>query len=380
VRRELVFNKRLFKNLDYVLIGNIILIMGLSLLILSSATANITADPLFYVKKHLLSIGLGVVCAVFIMTIDYKKLMKYDKYIYLLLIILLLAVDIKGIASHGSQQWLSLGPFIFQPSEMGKLMLIIFFASYFVNRQGELKTLKDLIPSFLYFSVPFILILVQDMGTALVYLVIFFGMLYMAGAKSSLLLGIIGSGLAVVILAIGLHLSPLQLPLPLEEYQINRLTSFLDPYNDPHGTGYHIIQSLVAVGSGGLLGKGLHHGTQVQLNFLPEHHTDFIFAVVGEELGFVGAAFVLLLYYILLSRTLKAAVQSPDPFGRLIVIGVLCMWLFHILENVGMAIGLMPVTGIPLPFLSHGGSFMITNLMAIGLILSVQLRRENILF
>jgi hypothetical protein len=210
--------------------------MGLSLLILSSATANITADPLFYVKKHLLSIGLGVVCAVFIMTIDYKKLMKYDKYIYLLLIILLLAVDIKGIASHGSQQWLSLGPFIFQPSEMGKLMLIIFFASYFVNRQGELKTLKDLIPSFLYFSVPFILILVQDMGTALVYLVIFFGMLYMAGAKSSLLLGIIGSGLAVVILAIGLHLSPLQLPLPLEEYQINRLTSFLDPYNDPHGT------------------------------------------------------------------------------------------------------------------------------------------------
>jgi rod shape determining protein RodA len=200
VRRELVFNKRLFKNLDYVLIGNIILIMGLSLLILSSATANITADPLFYVKKHLLSIGVGVVCAVFIMTIDYKKLMKYAKYFYLLLIILLLAVDIKGIASHGSQQWLSLGPFVFQPSEMGKLMLIIFFASYFVNRQGELKKLKDLIPSFLYFSVPFILILVQDMGTALVYLVIFFGMLYMAGAKPSLLLGIIGSGLAVVIL------------------------------------------------------------------------------------------------------------------------------------------------------------------------------------
>jgi hypothetical protein len=216
--------------------------------------------------------------------------------------------------------------------------------------------------------------------TALVYLVIFFGMLYMAGAKPSLLLGIIGSGLAVVILAIGLHLSPLQLPLPLEEYQINRLTSFLDPYNDPHGTGYHIIQSLVAVGSGGLLGKGLYHGTQVQLNFLPEHHTDFIFAVVGEELGFVGAAFVLLLYYVLLSRTLKAVVQSPDPFGRFIVIGIVCMWLFHILENVGMAIGLMPVTGIPLPFLSHGGSFMITNLMAIGLILSVQLRRENILF
>ncbi|HBG22081.1 MAG TPA: rod shape-determining protein RodA [Peptococcaceae bacterium] len=376
----MVFNKRLFKNLDYVLIGNIILIMALSLLILSSATVNMSSDPLLYVKKHLVSIGLGVVCAVFIMAFDYKKVMKYDKYIYLLLIALLLAVDIRGIVSHGSQQWLSLGPLIFQPSEVGKLLLIIFFASYFVKRQGQLNTLKDMIPSFLIFSVPFILILVQDMGTAIVYVVIFFGMLYMAGAKPSIVLGIIGTGLAVVILTFSLHLSPLQLPLPLEDYQISRLTSFLDPYSDPYGTGYHIIQSLVAIGSGGLLGKGLYHGTQVQLNFLPEHHTDFIFSVVGEELGFVGAAVVLLLYYILLSRTLKVAAQSPDQFGRLIVIGIVCMWLFHILENAGMAIGLMPVTGIPLPFLSHGGSFMITNLMAIGLILSIQLRRENILF
>ncbi|HBI27666.1 MAG TPA: rod shape-determining protein RodA, partial [Peptococcaceae bacterium] len=204
----MVFNKRLFKNLDYVLIGNIILIMALSLLILSSATVNMSSDPLLYVKKHLVSIGLGVVCAVFIMAFDYKKVMKYDKYIYLLLIALLLAVDIRGIVSHGSQQWLSLGPLIFQPSEVGKLLLIIFFASYFVKRQGQLNTLKDMIPSFLIFSVPFILILVQDMGTAIVYVVIFFGMLYMAGAKPSIVLGIIGTGLAVVILTFSLHLSP----------------------------------------------------------------------------------------------------------------------------------------------------------------------------
>ncbi|HHV34528.1 MAG TPA: rod shape-determining protein RodA [Syntrophomonadaceae bacterium] len=374
------FNKRLLKNLDYVLIGNIILIMSMSLLILSSATANIAADPLFYVKKHLLSIGLGVICAVLIISFDYTKLLRYDKYIYLLLIILLLVVDIKGIVAKGGRQWLALGPFVFQPSEFGKIMFIICFATFLVKRKGELKTLRDLIPSFLYFAVPFLLIVIQDLGTALVYLVILFGMLYIAGAKPSLLLGIIGSGLAVVILAVGLHLSPLQLPLPLEDYQINRLTAFIDPYKDPHGTGYHIIQSLVAVGSGGPFGKGLYHGTQVQLNFLPEHHTDFIFSVVGEELGFVGAAFILLLYYILLSRTLRTAFQARDLFGRLVVGGIVCMWLFHIFENVGMAIGLMPVTGIPLPFLSHGGSFMITNLAAIGLILNVQLRRENMLF
>jgi rod shape determining protein RodA len=379
-RQELAFNKRLLKNLDYVLIGNIILIMGLSLLILSSATANIAADPLFYVKKHLISIGLGVICAVIIISFDYTKLMRFDKYIYLLLIILLVVVDIKGIVSHGARQWLSLGPFVFQPSEFGKIMMIICFASFLVKRQGELRTLKDLIPSFLYFSVPFLLIVLQDLGTALVFVVILFGMLYIAGAKPSLLLGIIGTGLAVVVLAVGLHLSPLELPLPLKDHQINRLTAFIDPYKDPHDTGYHIIQSLVAVGSGGLLGKGLYHGTQVQLNFLPEHHTDFIFSVVGEELGFVGAAFVLLLYYILISRTIRTAFRSRDLFGRLIVGGIVCMWMFHIFENVGMAIGVMPVTGIPLPFLSHGGSFMITNLAAIGLILSVQLRRENMLF
>jgi rod shape determining protein RodA len=158
-RQELAFNKRLLKNLDYVLIGNIILIMGLSLLILSSATANIAADPLFYVKKHLISIGLGVICAVIIISFDYTKLMRFDKYIYLLLIILLVVVDIKGIVSHGARQWLSLGPFVFQPSEFGKIMMIICFASFLVKRQGELRTLKDLIPSFLYFSVPFITVL-----------------------------------------------------------------------------------------------------------------------------------------------------------------------------------------------------------------------------
>ncbi len=376
-----MFNKNSLKNLDYILIADILIIMGLSLFVLSSATVNIASDPLFFVKKHLFSIGLGVVCAIIIIAFDYSILLKYYHYIYGLTIILLLVVQARGFASHGAQQWISLGPFVLQPSEIAKVMMIICFASFLVKRQGEMKTLKDLLPPVAYFSVPLLLILAQsDLGTALVFLAILFGMLYIAGANSKLLLGIIVTGLSVAVIAIALHLSPLQLPLPLKDHQINRLIVFIDPYQDPHGTGWNIIQSLVAIGSGGLWGKGLYHGTQVQLNFLPEHHTDFIFSVVGEELGFVGTGFVLLLYFCLISRSIRVAFRARDLYGRLIVGGVTCMWLFHIFENIGMTIGLMPVTGIPLPFLSYGGSFMLTNLIAVGLILNVQVHRENLLF
>lgn len=376
-----MFNKNSLKNLDYILIADILIIMGLSLFVLSSATVNIASDPLFFVKKHLFSIGLGVVCAIIIIAFDYSILLKYYHYIYGLTIILLLVVQARGFASHGAQQWISLGPFVLQPSEIAKVMMIICFASFLVKRQGEMKTLKDLLPPVAYFSVPLLLILAQsDLGTALVFLAILFGMLYIAGANSKLLLGIIVTGLSVAVIAIALHLSPLQLPLPLKDHQINRLIVFIDPYQDPHGTGWNIIQSLVAIGSGGLWGKGLYHGTQVQLNFLPEHHTDFIFSVVGEELGFVGTGFVLLLYFCLISRSIRVAFRARDLYGRLIVGGITCMWLFHIFENIGMTIGLMPVTGIPLPFLSYGGSFMLTNLIAVGLILNVQVHRENLLF
>lgn len=375
------FNKRLLKNLDYILIIDIIVLLGMSLLVLSSATANFTSDPLYYVKRHAVSITLGIICAVFFLLFDYSKIVRFNNYIYILLIILLIAVEIIGYASHGSQQWIAIGPFNFQPSEFGKIMMIVCFASYLVKRQGELKTIKDLIPSFLYFSVPFLLIVAQpDLGTALVFLVILFGMLYVAGANPKLLAGIIFTGVAVVALALALHFSPLHLPLPLEDHQLDRLVAFVDPYQDPHGTGYNIIQSLVAIGSGGIWGKGLYNGTQVQLNFLPEHHTDFIFSVVGEELGFVGAAFLLLLYFVLISRSIRTAFRSRDLFGRLLVSGIVCMWLFHIFENVGMTIGVMPVTGIPLPFMSHGGTAMITNLCALGIILNVQLHREKMLF
>ncbi|MDH7577200.1 MAG: rod shape-determining protein RodA [Bacillota bacterium] len=376
-----MLNRRLLKNVDYTFLFVICLILGLSLLILSSATANIGTDPLFYVKKQILWIGLGIVGALVMLSFDYTKLLRFDYVIYGLVILSLVAVLLIGHASHGAQQWISLGPFLLQPSEFGKILMVICFASFLVKRQGELRRFRDLLPCFLYFSFPLLLVLAQpDLGTSLVFIAILFGMLYLAGARPVLLLGLLGGGLAAVAIALALHFSPLHLPLPLQDYQIARLVVFLDPYRDPQGHGYHIIQSLVAIGSGWFWGKGLYNGSQVQLNFLPEHHTDFIFSVVGEELGFLGASLLLFLYFNLLSRALQAAFQARDLFGRLLIGGILSMWLFHILENIGMTIGLMPVTGIPLPFLSYGGSFMLTNMIAVGLILNVHLRREKMLF
>ncbi|MGB9792988.1 MAG: FtsW/RodA/SpoVE family cell cycle protein, partial [Thermacetogeniaceae bacterium] len=231
----------MLKKLDYNFLIAIVLMLGMSLLVLSSATANLASDPLFYVKKQLLWITVGVAAAILVLSFDYTKLLRYQHPIYCILLVLLSIVMVIGHASHGKQLWISLGPFLFQPSELGKVMIIICFAAFLVKRQGELQRLRDLIPCFLYFFVPVALVIAQgDLGTALVFIVICFGMLYLAGARPSLLLALLGGGLAVVALAIALHFSPLHLPLPLEEYQIKRLIVFINPYWDPQGAGYNI--------------------------------------------------------------------------------------------------------------------------------------------
>jgi rod shape determining protein RodA len=375
---------RRLKGLDH----NFLLVLGiilvLNLLILSSATANMNADVLYYVKRQALWIVLGLIAAgVITFAFDYSKLHQWHHAIYAVMVVMLLAVLVVGHSANGAQRSIQIPGlgFDLQSSEFAKIMIIVCFASYLSRRQGELQHLKDLAPCILYFAVPFLLVFIQpDLGTSLVFIVIFFGMLYLAGARSSLLLKLLGGGLAVIALALALHFSPLHVPLPLKDYQLSRLVVFVNPYSDPQGDGYHIIQSLVAVGSGGFWGKGLYHGSQVQLNFLPEHHTDFIFSVIGEELGFLGAGVLLVLYYNLIARAQAMAFQSRDTFGRLLIGGILFMWLFHIMENIGMTIGIMPVTGIPLPFMSYGGSSMLTNLIAVGLILNVYMRKELLLF
>jgi rod shape determining protein RodA len=373
---------RRLKGLDLNFLLVIAITLGLNLLVLSSATANMDADPLHYVKRQALWILLGLIAAAAItFAFDYSKLHQWNHAIYAVMVVMLLAVRFLGHRANGATRSISLAGFDLQSSEFAKIMIIVCFASYLSRRQGELQHLKDLAPCFLYFVVPFLLVFIQpDLGTSLVFVVIFFGMLYLAGARSVLLLKLVGGCLAVIALALALHFSPLHVPLPMQDYQLSRLAVFVNPYSDPQGDGYHIIQSLVAVGSGGLWGKGLYHGSQVQLNFLPEHHTDFIFSVIGEELGFLGAGVLLVLYYNLIARAQVMAFQSRDTFGRLMIGGIIFMWLFHILENIGMTIGIMPVTGIPLPFMSYGGSSMLTNLIAVGLILNVYLRKELLLF
>ena len=209
-----------------------------------------------------------------------------------------------------------------------------------------------------------------DLGSSMVLLAIFFVMMFAGGANIKLLSGLILSGVLLAPIAW----------FSLEGFQKKRILVFLNPNMDPLGAGYHVIQSKIAVGSGGLLGKGLYRGTQNQLQFLPEQHTDFIFSVLGEELGFIGGILLLVLYLFLILRMLNIASKSKDLYGMLIIVGVITMFTFHIFINIGMTIGIMPITGLPLPFMSYGGSSFITNMIAVGLVLNVGMRRYKILF
>ena len=378
-----MINRKLLKNLDLAFIVAVVLVLIMGILILSSATLNVHADKWFFVKKQILWIYVGIFALFIFLLFDYGILARYTHYIYAVNIILLLAVLVVGSTAKGAQSWLNLGPLGGQPSELAKVMVIITLAAFLTKRKERMESLRELMPVFLHIIPPLLLIFLQpDLGTSLVFLVIMFGMLYVAGAKSSLLLKILGAGFFLIVAALVLHFK-FGLPLPLEDYQIRRLTVFLDPYMDGRGgrgAGWHVIQSLVAIGSGGFWGKGLFNGTQVQGNFLPEHHTDFIFSVVGEELGFFGAFLILGLFFVLLYRVLQIAFRARDQFGALIAVGIASMWGFHIFQNIGMSIGIMPITGIPLPFLSYGGSSMLANLISVGLLLNISLRREKILF
>ena len=375
--------KRL-KFIDKTYVITLLTLLVFGLVVLASASSSISSDPYFYLKKQITTIGLGIIAIFIILRYEYMELRRYSWFLYGLSVLLLIVVLVLGEEVRGTTGWISIGPLpAVQPAEFTKILLIVSFADFLNSRKGELNTLKEMLPCFAYMGLPFLLIMLQpDLGTALVYIAIILVMMYVAGANPKILCTILGSGILLLVLIFFAHVH-FGLPLPLEEYQINRLIVFLDPYNDGQGgrgPGWNTIQSLVAIGSGGLTGKGLFNGTQVQLNFLPEHHTDFIYAVIGEELGFIGAAFVILLYGILILRAINISYESKELYGTLIVLGITAMWLFHIFESIGMSIGLMPVTGIPLPFLSYGGSSMLTNLIAVGLILNVNIRGRKIVF
>ncbi len=376
---------RLLKKLDHTLLAVVALIIIFSLVTIYSATKDDAVLKNDFVKQ-ILNIVLGLIAMIIVLNINYEDLAKYMKPLYVINLVLLGAVIFMGDSALGAQRWIEIGPFRFQPSEFSKLIIIICFAVFLSSRQGKLNKFKDLIPCFAFIGVPVLLILKQpDLGTSLVFMAIMFGMLFAAGARPWLLVCLIAGSLAFVSLWIWAHFwfqanYAYDLWIPLKDYQLKRLTIFINPWVDWHGDGYHVIQSQIAIGQGGLLGRGLFQGSQTHGDFLPIQDTDFIFSVVGEEMGFIGAVGLLLLFFILIYRCIYIAVNAKDNFGFLLSTGVISMITFHVLINVGMTTGIMPVTGIPLPMFSYGGSNMITNLAALGLLLNINTKKQNILF
>jgi rod shape determining protein RodA len=342
--------------------------------------------PLGVFKKQVLNIMLGFVAMAVLLYLHYENLSKHVKFLYVLNLLMLASVLFMGHSALGATRWIEIGPFRFQPSEFAKLIIIICFAAFLVPRVGKLNRMRDLVPCFAFIALPLGLIVKQpDLGTSLVFLAIMFGMLFAAGARPLLLISLITGGLGAASLWIWGHFWLLanrgfNLWIPLKDYQLERLLIFIDPWKDPLGDGYHVIQSQIAIGQGGLFGRGLFQGSQTHGNFLPIQETDFIFSVVGEEFGFVGAIFLLALFFTLIYRCTYIAVNAKDDFGYLLTVGVISMITFHVLVNIGMTTGVMPVTGIPLPMFSYGGSNMITNLAAIGMVLNINMRRQKILF
>ncbi len=384
--------RKFLKGFDFGMLLALVLLLGASLLILSTASINvIKSDPYHYVKSQALWIATGLVIAIVAAAIDYDHWRKFNWWIYGFNILLLVLVFVVGSSAKGAQRWIPITSTIaIQPSEFAKVLLIITFANFLSNRRGKLNNVKDFMLPLLFVLPPTILVFLQpDLGTALVFGAIFIGMMFVAGANPIKFGAIVVGTISTVIAAVYFHFAknlpwPLSylegMSLPLKEYQLNRLIVFIDPSKDTSGDAYHIIQSVWAIGSGGLWGKGYQGGTQGQLNFLPEHHTDFIFSVVGEEFGFIGTSILLFIFCIFLLRIISISMKARDSYGMLIAAGVVSMLTFHIFVNVGMVSGIMPVTGIPLPFITSGGSSMWANMLAVGLVISVGLRGDRPMF
>ena len=373
---------KLLKNIDPLIPIITLILVAIGFLIITSATYDVSNSPWTnpFLIRQFIAFILGTTALIVSLFFDYRSLKNYSEIIYVCNILILLSVLMFGETAQGGQRWLVLGPIVFQPSELAKLAVIITLADLLATDKYNLDNIFGLLVPCLHILLPVALIFLQnDLGTSLVVIAIFLGIIYAAGANSKIFFGSIGGILATVITWITLHVN-FDIPIPLQTYQLNRLLVLVNPALDPLGSGYNVIQSKIAIGGGGLFGQGLFSGTQNKLNFLPEMHTDFIFSVLGEEFGFIGVAVVLILYFVLLWQAMKVVAEAKDSFGVLIVIGIITMFAFHIFENVGMTLGIMPVTGITLPFLSYGGSSLITNMLAVGLILNVSMRKKKILF
>ena len=326
-----------------------------------------TDDKEAYALNQTLGFAFGLAAAVPLVLMDYRRLKSYLPLIYGLTIVMLLAVLVMGISAKGAQRWIDIGPVQVQPSEFAKLLMVVVLAGYFSDHRLSDNT--TFLKSVGILSIPGLLVFAQpDLGTALVFGAIFFVMAFIGGAKLYQIGTLLAS--AVIVAALSLKLGI------LEEYQIARLTAFLDP-TGATDEGYQVFQSKLAIGSGGVTGKGFDATTLANLGFLPEDHTDFIFSNLAERTGFVGGILLLGLFFVLVWRMLHVATVSRDRFGVLIAVGIATIFLFHVFVNIGMTMGLMPVTGIPLPFISYGRSNLVVSVIALGLLQSVAMRSKR---
>ncbi|MEH7387549.1 stage V sporulation protein E [Bacillus sp. JJ1521] len=352
---------------DIILIITTLTLLAVGLIMVYSASAIWATykfdDSFFFAKRQLLFASVGVIAMFFIMNVDYWTWRTWAKVLIIICFVLLVAVLIPGIGMerNGSRSWIGVGAFSIQPSEFMKLAMIAFLAKFLSENQKKITSFKKgLMPSLSLVFLAFGMIMIQpDLGTGTVMVGTCIVMIYVAGARIS---HFVGLGLIGVAGFVGLILSA--------PYRIKRITSFLDPWEDPLGTGFQIIQSLYAIGPGGLFGLGLGQSRQ-KFFYLPEPQTDFIFAILAEELGFIGGSFVIILFSILLWRGVRIALGAPDLYGSFLGIGIIGMIAIQVIINIGVVTGLMPVTGITLPFLSYGGSSLTLMLMAIGVLLNI---------
>ncbi len=352
------------KHIDWVLVLFTLPILGAGLITMTSFGPE---AGLFWRQLIWIIISFGVFFSISFFDVFFFKKTKALVSLYIFFVLVLVALFFVGSTVNGAQSWFNFGFFSFQPADLVKVVLILILAKYFSRRHVEIGNVKHIIISGLYAFIPFFLVFLQpDFGTAMIILLIWFGMILVSGINKKHLLIVLGSGALIFAMLWFFVFVP---------YQKARITSFLNPLTDIQGTGYNAYQSTIAVGSGQLLGKGVGYGTQSRLQFLPEYETDFIFAAFSEEWGFVGAMLVILSYLVVIWRVLDNARKGSSNFETLFGVGVAIMLFSHIAINIGMNIGLMPVTGITLPFMSNGGSHLLAEFVALGILMSM--RRDS---
>ncbi len=358
-----MIDRRLLGNIDWALISLVLLNSLLGVMMIYSSSHYLPGQ---YHLRQLFWIGVGLAALFIVLLVDYKVLVTYAFYFYGLIVLVLLAMLVFGqFIKKGS--WIQLPFFQVQPSELAKIAVILVLAQLFSEYKKGYVSRSAVLASSGLVAFPFLLVALQpDLGTALCYLPLLLGSLILAGLRRKVLAGMV---LLAVLAGVG------GWNFYLKDYQKKRLATVVFPGKDPRGSGYHVLQSKIAIGSGGLLGKGFKKGSQSQLKFLPARHTDFVFSVIGEEFGFAGAAVVLFIYSVFLLRLFRSAAKARDRTGVYIIFMVSLMIAFQLVVNVAMVIGIFPIIGIPLPLLSYGGSSLLSNFLGLGLVLNVKMRR-----